>query len=999
MFKKILKLGAVIAVSLTFLSACKDQPRLGITEEIHQGQGKGFLAQCIAADDFGFPKTPVIPARPEADDILGEREDQTSYWLDTGFISDGDDLLVQASGTWTSWFSGNFEAPISAAQDEKYCVLDWDLNPGNIFTCEITGMPIYNGGTHENRAIYMNVNSPDFNAPCWFTSGYSGYLLFMPQALGPVAAPNYPDSSGVGDPVAMKYPTHPTMHLFGWNDRNCTSFFNANPDPAARNYSGEYCGGDYELGDIVFSEMYQPLPREDGAQRGDRLWVRIADRYYDDNKGFYVFTFKRGARTPGIGPIEAIITFVSDRIFGADGRSGLARQLYEEVIADPTFQRVVLISLMLYIILTGYTFIIRGRMSQGEFVARALKFGVILALIQPGSWDFFYEYLFNIFIEGTYDLIDIVINAAVGTPSGPSTELSGEYITATIGADEAARGDRYNLGSRGPQYFDDLIDIFFSPETLAKIHAALFYGGGIGVFVLAAFYFALGVFLFIMIRIVIVYLLGIIPIGILIIIAPLFILFLLFDFTRKYFQNWLSQLVSAALQLFMASAMLALISAVMLDYLQQTAGYRVCWKCWWCPRIDFGWVKTFGDIWAFFTGITPNPDPDAYLIWFLDGSRGSEPNGFKFWLPDIRYDASLYQVDEAGYRANQRYYDEYYPGYMGYIYLDWDRDGVLEVNFRNPLDLPFYDPADVSPNSQRGREALNYKLNGNLLTVPDVLVFILVLLVFLIFSQQVTAIAKGLADDFFGINYGDAAGHMLRTGRQIGASFLSKFSSSAGSATSGARRAIGTRVKGAAGGAGAALFDWGEGLSQSTADLRDEYEQLRRDELNAIKRETAADLDQAALMRRERGKALATEMEGNRVNRDQYEARRQEELRAVKRGNINEMESAMQRHQRRGKILSDEMNQNLRDGLDDMAAAQREGEGIRRVGEYEKESAAYLRELRGERLASEMKDNKFNLDNDVMRNQNNLDKIAREGQFEQDMAQARREYRGVRLAS
>lgn len=981
MFGKILKIGVSVVLGVTLLSACDGDraPKIGIQEETYQGieAGTGFTTSCIAADDFGYPKTNLIPSRPEpiADEILGEREDQVTYWLDTGFEADGNDLLVQTSGTWTSWFRGAFVAPATAPANEKYCILEWD-EVNTVFTCPLTGMPLYNG-TYDNFSIYMSVNHPDFNAPCWFTHGYSGYILFAPPgADGTPSDPNFRDVPfvGIGDEIQMKYPAFPTMHMFGWVDRTCTT-------APGVNYSGEFCGGDYASGDIVLTELYQPLPDTGSnvAQAGDRIWARISDRYYEDNSGDYVFTFKRGARIPGTGPIESIVLFVSERILGDGSTTGLAQVLYEEIINDATFQRVVYTAITLYIILTGYSFMIRRRMSQGEFVARIMKIGVMFALIQPDSWEFFYEFLFQIFIEGTLDLIAIVIGAATGT-----------------GFNDTGYTDM----TSGPRFFDDLLRIFFSRETLAKMHAALFYNAGVGFFVLIAFYVSLGVFLLILLRLVFVYILGIIPIGILIIIAPLFILFFLFDFTRKYFQNWIGQLLSASMQLFMASAMLALVSAVILDYLQRTVGYRVCWKCWWCPRIDFGWVYDIGVGVAFFSGNPPTGPREEWKLWFLGMAWGSEPAGFKFWQPDIRHDPALHYVTEAIYTApgNQRYYDEYYPGYMGYIFLDWDGDGHLEDVFRNPLDLPFYDAADITAGSERGREALNYKLDGNLLTIPDVIVFVLIMLVFLIFSQQVPAIAMGLANVFFGINYGDAAGHMLKAGRQIGRALFNSAAGALGSSTSGARRAIGTRVKGAAGGAGAALFDWDEGLAENAAQLRDEYEQLRKEELNAIKRENVADLNKMVAQREARGKLLASEMDGNKVTGDREASLKRASDRATKRANINDLENANFKHTARGQALADDMNEN-KDLSDHYRRQFREElRGIKKEGQFEQELAAGKREIRGQRLADEMDGNRAESDRHLAEFGEELAGIKREGDYEADVAQAKREIRSDRLA-
>ena len=282
MYRRLLKIGAMVLTAVVLLSACKE-PIIGTEQTIYEGKNAGYEGQCIDADDFGYPKSVLIYSDPsDPNEILGEKYDQTTYWVNTGLEATGDDLLVKTAGKWTSWFDGTFS---SKDVDDKYCIVDWDEAEA-IASCPLIDTALYNGGGYDNWAIYSNVNDSNFNTPCWFTHGYAGYTAFLPPGVDP----NFRDSvSGIGDRLKILYPpAHiPTLHMFGWIDHSCGS-------GVYSGYSGEYCGGTYGT-DISLTEMYQPLPVSAGgiaAEEGDMIWARILDRYYEDNNGQYVFIFK-----------------------------------------------------------------------------------------------------------------------------------------------------------------------------------------------------------------------------------------------------------------------------------------------------------------------------------------------------------------------------------------------------------------------------------------------------------------------------------------------------------------------------------------------------------------------------------------------------------------------------------------------------------------------------------------------------------------------------------
>ncbi len=439
----------------------------------------------VEADDFGFPKK-YISAKGK--NVQGVREDQYAQWEGTGLrMADTDTLYITIRNRWASWFDG--EKSIMGNADCKY-MYPSDLGKGDPNDPSII-------------AIY--------NPPCWMKNGVGLYMLVTP--------PSQPHFNPNSTPEEIRSPSAPTYHLA----------------PYMPGAGGTPSGG-------------WNAPHAAGMQPNGNIYLKILDRYYEDNGKGYTVVFKGGVSFQKDGPIESTIHLVTNTFANA------AKEIFNNAVRDSRFISAIRAILNLYILFTAVAYMF-GLMdiSQGELVIRIFKFGIVLALISDNSWDFFNNYLFSIFI-GTD-----------GNPSGVE-EVIGIVLRVLT------HGDAQD----GLRIFDSMWHSFTSEETTAKIWSLLF-SQPEGFLFIPLLYGAMFLFLVAIARAVCYYLLSIIAVSMLIILAPIFLTCILFSLTKPLYTEWLKQLMSYALQPIILFCALSVFGMIIMTQLYKTLGYPVSW--------------------------------------------------------------------------------------------------------------------------------------------------------------------------------------------------------------------------------------------------------------------------------------------------------------------------------------------------------------------------------------------------------------------------------------
>jgi hypothetical protein len=249
-----------------------------------------------------------------------------------------------------------------------------------------------------------------------------------------------------------------------------------------------------------------------------------------------------------------------------------------------------------------------------DAVIRMFKIGIIVQLISPGSWTFFYDHLFAAFVDGVMEVASLLMS--------PFSDYD----------------------PHAPWYsMDRLLSKFFSGETSAKIFSTLF-SNIWGIIIIPLLYLAIIVFVIALFKAVMIWIVGFIAIAILIVLTPIFIMFILFAHTKEIFEEWWKQMMAFAVQEVILMASLGMLAAIIVSFMERTIGYTVCWSVW--ADFDFLGINTTGPGWA-----------NVHMF------------SLRFWMPDIGKD-------------------------MTNIWMDANGDGVRgiqEFAYRY-VDLPYFDP-------------------------------------------------------------------------------------------------------------------------------------------------------------------------------------------------------------------------------------------------------------------------------------------------------------------
>jgi type IV secretory pathway VirB6-like protein len=217
------------------------------------------------------------------------------------------------------------------------------------------------------------------------------------------------------------------------------------------------------------------------------------------------------------GLLSQIYLFIKDIVDDA------TKKIFENFTKNAGYKQAVYAATVLSVILFGVFFTIGlVQLSAGQLLVRLLKIAIIFTVISPSGWTFFSENVVRFFNDGTDELVTGILQiAAGGVPAPP--------------------------GSTPFYQLDKLGEFLINPETLIAILGSLTtgpFGLGMGALLGLAF----GAFLKMLIEALRIYAVSFVVRSLLLGLAPIFIVFLLFEKTKQLFSTWLNSLVSTALQ-------------------------------------------------------------------------------------------------------------------------------------------------------------------------------------------------------------------------------------------------------------------------------------------------------------------------------------------------------------------------------------------------------------------------------------------------------------------
>lgn len=261
-------------------------------------------------------------------------------------------------------------------------------------------------------------------------------------------------------------------------------------------------------------------------------------------------------------PIREVITDIRTYLYGTDTSVGTVQYLFTRFVTDTKLMGTLRALLVLYIAYTGLSYALGiAQITQKDGLKRIFAISMVITLLAPNSWAFFHTYLFRLFIDGGVELMASMVNYQ-------------EYNIS-----ETTRNEILSSPDRVFEIFDAPLKIIFSKTTWIKV-SALIFSTYLGVFLFLAILFSGVMYAITIFKAILIYSVSIIIMGFLLLLAPIFISFSLFEYTRKMFMAWIKQLITVTLQPVFIIAAIGMFATLLILGLKIVLGFSVCEACW-----------------------------------------------------------------------------------------------------------------------------------------------------------------------------------------------------------------------------------------------------------------------------------------------------------------------------------------------------------------------------------------------------------------------------------
>ncbi|AZU37282.1 conjugal transfer protein [Wolbachia endosymbiont of Bemisia tabaci] len=535
--------------------------------------------RCISADYFGpepiaigahfpighdafFPEGESgEPIDPETGEInYGFHPNQVVKWKDTGFETNGDSLVVRVNGAWTSWSNNNKKESkgsynLQSLEQLKYATkFEGESGDNSLpdfhLVCndykpriqKISSKPKASC-TVKCKCISEDDNREKRGAPCWFTNGHGAYLLFKRPS----------DSSPNENLKSMRNPESPTVHL-GYNS-------------VAEDGSGLFT---LDRDNTTLQDRNCNTVR---LEKGWKIYVKILDRYYLDNAGGYSFEFLSGVQKPSnFGFFDYVYNYLKCVLLinenckkHFDSNDPAAAQAMFQNIAEKStsFHNFVLSLLVLFIVISSLLYLFGMiRETKHDMLIRMMKITLVIVLISPGSFRFFYDHFLVLFVKGLEQLISIITNFTPNMNTGGNSNV--------------AQGNEAKLFS----FMEDMFNKFFAYSVWKKFAAFLHYQMWASLLMIPAIFIGIVLYFLLCMYAYIIFLSGFMGIAFLIAIMPLFLISILFSPLKSLFEGWIKFCISFCLKSIMIFTLLSLLAAMIMNTFYKQLGFTVCYNKW-----------------------------------------------------------------------------------------------------------------------------------------------------------------------------------------------------------------------------------------------------------------------------------------------------------------------------------------------------------------------------------------------------------------------------------
>jgi type IV secretion system protein VirB6 len=598
------------------------------------GLGKSNLPNCIGPTQLGSVKNTTISVHADgyyaSDSTYRSGSDNIYYgrWKDTGVsVHPSDSFQVITSGSIytynrkgcinvTSWgtsgsYGGSVTGDCYLSKNESWSMYqdtDITINHGdyfNLYIGDINNFTSLNNRVYSGNRVAWDPQSITANKSCTYTEfmtqrdcyayngmGISIYIGSTPindrnkgfEAQTSVNGVNYYsnnnekgfviNSASITGKIQFKSSDYGTQksdfvdnaggYTFNYHylpvsskaDKGLPVGSNA-ANPAIGQLQVMIASSDPNLGDLSNSSIINltSTPQMIKATVAGTIYMRVYDTFYSDNYGQYIASinkFEVATNADSMsGPIiSGLVNYV---IMPIKKQLFIARSvIYHNFASDSKFHKIGIAAINLYIIFYAVFFTLGlVQISQADLVVRIVKIGVILNLINTDySWKFFNFYIFQLFEGGASYILSVVTKQTLGAT---------------------------NIEANLFGFIDETLGFLFSKFVIHKISSLLLHPYG----VIYAYFIIITimVFTFVLLETVIAYIFALIATALMIGVAPIFIMCLLFDRTREYFENWYKQLFNFTIQPIILIICVLFVYRICLAAFFESISFTACWGC------------------------------------------------------------------------------------------------------------------------------------------------------------------------------------------------------------------------------------------------------------------------------------------------------------------------------------------------------------------------------------------------------------------------------------
>ncbi|MDB1134992.1 type IV secretion system protein [Candidatus Anaplasma sp. TIGMIC] len=498
--------------------------------------------RCVSAENFSGGTTVAVSAYFGEGNVDAFRAEngalgngsvpgatkQLVRWQDTGLVTDGNEIVAKIQGAWIPWEKhGNSSSsqisvntgisrPADLSNEFYDSVVDidrvcgpYEKNVKKVGNCDLQCFSIPAG---DQTAVGK------YGRPCWLEQGYGAYLLFK--------KPGDEDPNATLD--IIEFPKSPTTHL---------------------GYEGAQVGGEAMYHSDT-NGIYDIGCKKIKPQAGWKIYVKILDNYYYDNAGGYSLEFTKGVVR---GKNTDIFEYVRKLVRGELDKAG--QGIFKNITSNKTFKNLVYAIITLFLVVTSLVYVMgMVRTPLVDLIVRLLKVILVLLLISPNSWDFFYNHLLQMFIKGVDEIIAIINGYAIGQEFRADTPFS---------------------------FMDIMIrDRIFSPVVWEAKARALITADWSSIFALLIIIIAVLFYIGLCMYGFVIYLTAFVGITFLISLMPILFIGALFSRFRSLFDGWLTQCISFSMQAILMFTLIAMFGTLIMHYYYRIFGFTACYNEW-----------------------------------------------------------------------------------------------------------------------------------------------------------------------------------------------------------------------------------------------------------------------------------------------------------------------------------------------------------------------------------------------------------------------------------